>query len=84
MRGHHERYDGKGYPDQLEKDEINIYAAIVSVDDTYHAMTRAEAIEELKRHKGTQFHPKIVNIFLQILEEESNKEKGDSALWTGL
>jgi len=81
VKQHHERYDGKGYPQQLSGDEINVFAAIVSVADAYHAMTsdrsyrqalsHEEAVEELKKNRGTQFHPKIVHIFLEILKEES-------------
>ncbi|MDP2653544.1 MAG: HD domain-containing protein [Candidatus Omnitrophota bacterium] len=80
VRGHHERYDGNGYPDKLQGDQISIFASIVSVADAYHAMTsnrpyrhamsRGEAIEELKKHKGGQFNPEVVDIFLQILREE--------------
>ncbi len=80
VRGHHERYDGKGYPDGLSRDQINIYAAIVSVADAYDAMTsdRAyrkalsmeEAVAELKKNRGTQFHPRVVDAFLEILSEE--------------
>lgn len=81
VRGHHERYDGTGYPDKLQRDKINVFASIVSVADAYHAMTsdrsyrkalsRAEAIAELKKHSGTQFNPQIVEIFLNILKEKS-------------
>lgn len=79
VRGHHERYDGTGYPDQLSRDSINIFAAIVSVADAYHAMTsnrpyrtalsQREAMEELRKNSGTQFHPDVVNVFLEILSE---------------
>ncbi len=85
VRGHHERYDGKGYPDQLSRERINIFAAIVSVVDAYHAMTsnrsyrlamtKEAAIDELKKHSGTQFHPKVVEVFLQVLKEESPRFK---------
>lgn len=78
---HHERYDGSGYPNRLEKDNISIFAAIVSVADAFDAMTtdrayrkalsKDQAIEELKKGKGSQFHPKIVDIFLDILEEKN-------------
>ncbi|OGX07039.1 MAG: hypothetical protein A2Z88_03020 [Omnitrophica WOR_2 bacterium GWA2_47_8] len=80
VRGHHERYDGSGYPDGLSKDQINIYAAIVSVADAYDAMTsdrayrkgmsKEEAVAELKKHRGTQFNPKVVDTFLEVLKEE--------------
>lgn len=80
IRGHHERYDGKGYPDRLKGDDINIMAAIVSVADAYDAMTsnrpymknmtKAEAMEQLKRKSGTQFNPKVVDAFIRVLEVE--------------
>ncbi len=78
IRGHHERYDGKGYPDRLKGDDINIMAAIVSVADSYDAMTshrpymknmtKSEAIAQLKQNSGTQFNPKVVDAFIKILE----------------
>lgn len=78
VRGHHERYDGKGYPDGLSKDQINIYAAIVAVADAYDAMTtdrayrkalsKSDAIRQLKENRGTQFHPQVVDAFIEILE----------------
>lgn len=80
IRGHHERYDGKGYPDKLKGDDINIMAAIVSVVDAYDAMTsnrpymknmtKTEAMEQLKRNSGTQFNPKAVDAFIKVLEKE--------------
>ncbi|WOV87169.1 HD-GYP domain-containing protein [Sporosarcina oncorhynchi] len=76
---HHERYDGKGYPFGLKGDEISIEAAIVSVVDAYDAMTTErvykeamspeEAIYELKKGKGTQFHPAAVDNFIKCLQE---------------
>lgn len=80
IRGHHERYDGKGYPDKLKGDDINIMAAIVSVADAYDAMTshrpymknmtKEEAIEQLKQNSGTQFNPKVVDAFVKVLKAE--------------
>ncbi len=80
VRSHHERYDGSGYPDRLGGEKISIFAAIVTVADAYDAMvskraykesmTPKAAAEELKRHSGTQFHPKVVEVFLDILHEE--------------
>lgn len=79
---HHERYDGKGYPYGLKGDDIDIKAAIISVVDSFDAMTvdrvyqkaRSidEALEELKRCKGTMYHPLVVDTFLSIIE---NKER---------
>ena len=77
---HHERYDGKGYPQGLKGKEIPLLARIVSVVDAYEAMTsnrpykkaksKKEAEEELKRERGRQFDPEVVDIFLEILKEE--------------
>lgn len=77
---HHERYDGKGYPQGLKGKEIPLLARIVSVVDAYEAMTsnrpykkaksKQEAEEELKRERGRQFDPEVVDIFLEILKEE--------------
>ena len=74
---HHERYDGKGYPHGLKGEEIKIGARILSVVDTYDAMitkrpyrqipfSKQEALEEIKRNSGSQFDPKIVEVFLRI------------------
>jgi putative nucleotidyltransferase with HDIG domain len=76
---HHERYDGKGYPFGLKEEEIDLKAAIISVVDSFDAMTvdrvyqkaRSvdEAIKELNRCKGTMYHPLVVDTFLSIIEE---------------
>ena len=80
IRGHHERFDGKGYPDRLSGANINLLAQVISVADTYDAMTsnrayrpalsKREATEELKKNSGTQFDPAVVDVFLKILQEE--------------
>jgi putative nucleotidyltransferase with HDIG domain len=68
---HHERMDGTGYPDRLPGDRIPIGARIIMAADAFDAMTtdrvyrkalpRHRAIEELKRHAGTQFDPEVVD-----------------------
>lgn len=73
---HHERWDGKGYPLGLKGDEIPLLARIISVCDTFdvmisgrvykNAVSKKEALEELKRNSGTQFDPKIVDIFVDL------------------
>ncbi|UCG53624.1 MAG: HD domain-containing protein [Candidatus Latescibacterota bacterium] len=79
---HHEAYDGSGYPDGLKGEQIPLMSRVLSVADTYDAMTsdrpyrqamsKADAIAELKRCSGTSFDPKVVNVFLEILEEQSS------------
>jgi len=80
IRNHHERYDGKGYPDGLNGEEVDILAAIVAVADSYDAMTtdrayrfglsREEVIGRLKKNKGTQFNPAVVDAFIRVLRKE--------------
>lgn len=77
---HHERYDGKGYPDGLKGEEISIGARILCVVDCFDAMvserpyrrsmTIEEAIIELKRCSGTQFDPVIVQTFIDALRNK--------------
>jgi putative nucleotidyltransferase with HDIG domain len=77
VRGHHERLDGKGYPDGLPSNAIPLAARIVAVADCFNAMIgrRAyrpampptEALNELERHRGTQFDPEIVEAMVQIV-----------------
>ncbi|MDS1029225.1 diguanylate cyclase [Bacillota bacterium LX-D] len=74
---HHERWDGKGYPQGLKGKEIPLLARILAIADAYDAMTEdrpyrkamssVEAREELVRNAGTQFDPEILQYFLSIL-----------------
>ena len=73
---HHERYAGHGYPYGLRGSEIPMGARIVAIADAYdamvndrpykRAMSHAQAIEELRRHAGTQFDPEIVAVFCDL------------------
>ncbi len=77
VRAHHERYDGTGYPRGLKGEEIPIEARIIAVVDAYDAMTsdrpyrkaltKEQAIEELKKNAGTQFDPRVVTAFLAVI-----------------
>lgn len=77
---HHERYDGKGYPDGIAGERIPLGARILAVADSYDAMTsdrpyRAamtvhQAVQELLAHAGTQFDPAIVRVFVEVLREK--------------
>ena len=74
---HHERYDGKGYPQGISADKISLGAKIISVADAFESMTsnkpyrdalpNREAIAELKRERGKQFDPKIIDVFLSCI-----------------
>jgi diguanylate cyclase (GGDEF)-like protein/putative nucleotidyltransferase with HDIG domain len=74
VRHHHERYDGKGYPDGLAGEKIPLGARIVAVAECFHNMisdlpykstcTFEDALDELRRCSGTQFDPKVVTAFL--------------------
>lgn len=82
---HHEWWDGNGYPHCLKGEEIPLIARIISVVDAYHAMMTErphagarsvdDAKAELKRCSGTQFDPKIVDVFSSILEREEAQAK---------
>lgn len=77
VRGHHENYDGSGYPDGLKRDEIPLMARILCVCDAYDAMTsgrpyrrgrtKGDAVEEMKRCSGAQFDPEVVNAFIKAM-----------------
>ena len=85
---HHERYDGKGYPMSLSGENILIEAKIISIADTYDALTserpyraklnQEEAIKIIKSESGHQFDPDVVNAFLNVINNEENKEKSNS------
>lgn len=76
-----ERFDGKGYPDRLKAKKIPLGARIIAVVSAFEAMTAKrpyqtqkkidKAIKEIKRNSGTQFDPKIVDIFLKVLSRRN-------------
>ncbi len=76
---HHERWDGKGYPQGLKGDEIPLLARIFSVADVYDAMTsdrpyrkartHEEAIKYIRSQSGRHFDPHIVDVFLEIVDK---------------
>ena len=77
-RHHHEWYDGSGYPDRLSGDEIPLVASIVAIADVYDAMNSRRSYrpalepgkirDELKKGSGKQFDPKLLDIFLKLLD----------------
>lgn len=80
-RGHHERYDGKGYPDGLKGPEIPLEARIIAVADAYDAMASKRSYrdalpqtvvrEEITKGCGTQFDPEIAKIMLELIDEDT-------------
>jgi len=81
---HHERWDGKGYPQGLSGKEIPLVSRIISIVDAYDAMTqdrayrkampKEEAIAEIIKNAGTQFDPEIAKIFISEVVNSSEKE----------
>ena len=81
-RWHHERYDGKGYPDQLAGTDIPELARIIGVADAYDAMTSKRSYrdvlaqeivkEEIEKGKGKQFDPQIADVMLLLMAEDTN------------
>jgi cyclic di-GMP phosphodiesterase len=94
VRGHHERWDGAGYPDGLRGDAIPIGARIVSVVDAHDAMihdrpyrsrlTGDEAREELLRHRGSQFDGDLVDLMLASLDGSVRSMTETDAFTRGL
>jgi hypothetical protein len=80
VRHHHERMDGRGYPDGLTKDQISLGARIVGAADSFDAMTskrvysktmsKKDGVEELRRCTNSQFCPQVVDAFIKVLERK--------------
>ncbi|MCR8745340.1 diguanylate cyclase [Romboutsia lituseburensis] len=79
IKHHHERYDGYGYPDRLKGDKIPYLARMITIADSFDAMTsnrpynirktHEEGIEELRKNAGMQFDPDLVEKFIEMLEK---------------
>ena len=79
VKYHHERFDGLGYPEGLIGEQIPLLASIISVADSFDAMTtdrpyrpaliRDEAINEIKKLSGQQFCPRVADTFLELCQE---------------
>lgn len=86
VRHHHERYDGTGYPDGLEKERIPLMSRIIACADAFDAMTSErpyrkrklsveEALVEIKNNSGSQFDPQIAHLFIKTLKSSSSPLK---------
>jgi putative nucleotidyltransferase with HDIG domain len=82
IRHHHERYDGRGYPDGLKGEDIPIEARIITLADSIeamasdrpyrHGMDFPAILAEVIRNSGSQFDPKVVQAFLNLLNKDPN------------
>ncbi len=83
-RWHHERYDGKGYPDGLAGENIPVEARIIAVADSYDAMSSRRSYRdvleqsyiraEMEKGKGTQFDPTFAEIMINMIDEDTSYE----------
>lgn len=79
IKSHHERWDGKGYPDGLKDEEIPLFARIIGIADAYQSMVfgshyrerklMEEAINDMLENSGKQFDPYLVDVFIDIIRE---------------
>jgi HD-GYP domain-containing protein (c-di-GMP phosphodiesterase class II) len=87
IRGHHERWDGQGYPDALAGQEIPFEARMIAVCDAYDAITASrpyhetrsgdEGIEQIRAGRGSQFDPQLADAFLRMMA--SRRERTEDA-----
>ena len=81
---HHERWDGKGYPSGLKGEDIPLGARIIAIADVYQALisdrpyrralSQDRVMEIIKSEAGAQFDPKIVDVFLRVLEQKDEDD----------
>ena len=81
-RWHHERYDGRGYPDNLAGEDIPELARIIGVADAYDAMTsnrsyrgllsQEEVLNEVEKGKGSQFDPQIADVMIELIKNDTD------------
>ena len=79
---HHEKYDGSGYPNALVGEDIHIYGRIVAIADVFDALTSnrpykkawsfEDALDLLKKEKGKHFDPKLIDLFIENIDEVKN------------
>lgn len=82
IKHHHERYDGKGYPDGLAGENIPLFSRIIAIADSFDAMTSnrpyrktmplSYALSEIEKGKGKQFDPQLSDLFLSLYEDLPN------------
>lgn len=80
-RWHHERYDGKGYPDEKSGEEIPLFDRIIAVADSYDAMTSNRSYrkylpqevvrKELEKNMGTQFDPEVAKCMIALIDSDT-------------
>jgi len=88
VRSHHERWDGKGYPDGLKGEEIPLFARIIAICDYFDELThfvtsewgtgpktKQEALEMIKVQSGKMFDPKLVEVFLRMMEKKGSDDR---------
>ncbi|KPL06800.1 hypothetical protein AMJ86_07210 [bacterium SM23_57] len=90
IRHHHERVDGKGYPDGLDFENMSIEERIIAVADAYDSMrserpyrgplSKEEALEILKKEMGKQFCPRCVEVFVRIIERDGDLQDAEEGL----
>lgn len=81
---HHERWDGQGYPEKLKGEQIPVMARVIGIMDAYRAMlsdrpyrrtlSPAAALEELRKGAGSQFDPRLVKIFVELIGKDEAPE----------
>jgi len=89
VRASHERWDGQGYPDGLAGEQIPLGARIITICDSFRAMlserpykkpmSLPDALAELRRCAGSQFDPRLVEVFCTIVAEQSAFDRHRSA-----
>lgn len=90
IRGHHERFDGKGYPDKKRGDEVPLIARVILVVDTYDAMSQDRSYRkglpdeviyaEIQKYAGTQFDDQLAKTFLQAHKGWNPQERDKDTL----
>jgi diguanylate cyclase (GGDEF)-like protein len=89
IRAHHERWDGQGYPDHLQSEQIPLAARLIAVVDSYTVMItdrpyqlarpQAVALVELQRCAGSQFDPRVVEAFISLLQGTQDQSQREVA-----